>query len=145
VFVLCRLVYWNSRLEREHSRLTATYLHGTTTTVCDMMAGIGPFAVPAAQEGCTVYANDLNPNSTRYLAMNAVTNKVSDRLGLGDIGSSSVGSELLKSLYSSRLAWHPAHLTVRVSVTLESIVSSEGSACQRVLGSHNSTIFVIVE
>jgi tRNA G37 N-methylase Trm5 len=82
VCVLCRLVYWNSRLEREHWRLTVTYLHGSSTVVCDMMAGIGPFAVPAAQEGCTVYANDLNPDSTRYLAINAVANKVSDHLGI---------------------------------------------------------------
>jgi tRNA (guanine37-N1)-methyltransferase len=69
-------VYWNSRLDREHSRLAALYLHGNNTVVCDMMAGIGPFAVPAAQEGCTVYANDLNPDSTRYLAVNTVANKV---------------------------------------------------------------------
>jgi tRNA (guanine37-N1)-methyltransferase len=69
-------VYWNSRLDREHSRLAALYLHGNNTVVCDMMAGIGPFAVPAAQEGCTVFANDLNPDSTRYLAVNTVANKV---------------------------------------------------------------------
>ena len=45
-------VYWNSRLEAEHKRLTEGFRRGEV--VVDMMAGIGPFAVPAAQQGCTV-------------------------------------------------------------------------------------------
>ena len=45
-------VYWNSRLEAEHTRLTSTFRRGAT--IVDMMAGIGPFAIPAAQRGCTV-------------------------------------------------------------------------------------------
>ncbi|KAK6788962.1 hypothetical protein RDI58_012761 [Solanum bulbocastanum] len=69
-------VYWNSRLEHEHIRLVSKFQAGET--VCDMFAGIGPFAIPAAQKGCAVYANDLNPDSIRYLKTNAEISKVDD-------------------------------------------------------------------
>ncbi|URE10284.1 hypothetical protein MUK42_22966 [Musa troglodytarum] len=49
-------------------------------TICDMFAGIGPFTIPAAQKGCLVYANDLNPDSVHYLRINAQINKVEDRV-----------------------------------------------------------------
>lgn len=67
-------VYWNSRLESEHLRLVSALEPGQV--LVDMMAGIGPFAVPAAQRGLTVYANDLNPCSTRYMAVNVRLNRV---------------------------------------------------------------------
>ncbi|KAL6518624.1 hypothetical protein OROGR_019126 [Orobanche gracilis] len=70
------LVYWNSRLEHEHLRLISKFAAGDT--ICDMFAGIGPFAIPAAQKGCQVYANDLNPDSIKYLKINAEINKVSN-------------------------------------------------------------------
>ncbi|PHT34097.1 tRNA (guanine(37)-N1)-methyltransferase 2 [Capsicum baccatum] len=68
------LVYWNSRLEHEHIRLVSKFQSGET--ICDMFAGIGPFAIPAAQKGCAVYANDLNPDSIRYLKTNAEISKI---------------------------------------------------------------------
>ncbi|XP_039041376.1 tRNA (guanine(37)-N1)-methyltransferase 1 isoform X2 [Hibiscus syriacus] len=70
------LVYWNSRLEHEHIRLVSLFRPGET--ICDMFAGIGPFAIPAALKGCLVYANDLNPDSIHYLKINAKINKVDD-------------------------------------------------------------------
>lgn len=45
--------------------------------IADVMAGVGPFAVPAAKNGCAVLANDLNPNSVKWLKKNVDDNKVS--------------------------------------------------------------------
>lgn len=70
------LVYWNSRLEHEHIRLVSLFKKGDV--ICDMFAGIGPFSIPAAQKGCVVYANDLNPDSVHYLRTNSKINKVED-------------------------------------------------------------------
>ena len=67
-------VYWNSRLEAEHARLVDTLAPGTV--IADMTAGVGPFAVPSALKGCTVFANDLNPRCVHYLNQNLLRNKV---------------------------------------------------------------------
>ena len=45
--------------------------------VADVFAGVGPFALPAAKKGCAVLANDLNPESYKYLSINIKDNKVS--------------------------------------------------------------------
>jgi tRNA (guanine37-N1)-methyltransferase len=73
-----RKVYWNSRLQYEHELIVKSM--PKEHVVCDMMAGIGPFAVPCAQKGCTVYANDLNPKSYEYLVGNTKLNKVEKHL-----------------------------------------------------------------
>lgn len=68
-------VYWNSRLAHEHRRVLKHVKK--EHVVCDMMAGIGPFAIPAAKNiGCRVHANDLNPKSYEYMCINAKLNKV---------------------------------------------------------------------
>ncbi|GMH35102.1 hypothetical protein BSKO_02970 [Bryopsis sp. KO-2023] len=71
-------VYWNSRLENEHQRLVSKFK--PKEVICDMMGGIGPFAVPAGKKGCVVYANDLNPDSFRYLQQNITINKVGNQV-----------------------------------------------------------------
>ena len=68
-------VYWNSKLDQEHRRLVD--LFGRGEVVVDVMAGIGPFAVPAARKGCLVWGNDYNPESVRYMRDAMKTNKVS--------------------------------------------------------------------
>lgn len=40
------------------------------------MAGVGPFAIPAAKKRCFVLGNDLNPESTKWMEKNRVGNKV---------------------------------------------------------------------
>ncbi|ORY02240.1 hypothetical protein K493DRAFT_208503 [Basidiobolus meristosporus CBS 931.73] len=67
-------VYWNSRLHTEHDRLVQMFKK--EENICDVMAGVGPFAVPAAKKGCTVYANDLNPESYKWLCENIKLNKI---------------------------------------------------------------------
>lgn len=67
-------MYWNSRLGTEHERLVS--LFSPNDLVADVFAGVGPFAIPAARKNCLVFANDLNPSSTEYLAQNCTDNKV---------------------------------------------------------------------
>lgn len=69
-------VYWNTRLHTEHERVCSLFKEGEA--ICDVMAGVGPFAIPAGKKECFVYANDLNPESYNYLAANVQTNKVGD-------------------------------------------------------------------
>ncbi|TQS31548.1 hypothetical protein Golomagni_08168, partial [Golovinomyces magnicellulatus] len=59
-------VYWNTKLGTEHQRITALFNPGEV--VADVMAGIGPFAVPAGKKGVFVWANDKNPESFKYLS-----------------------------------------------------------------------------
>lgn len=67
-------VYWNPRLSTEHVNLTT--LMKRDDVLYDVFAGVGPFAIPAARKGVKVFANDLNPESYKWLRKNAVTNKV---------------------------------------------------------------------
>jgi tRNA (guanine37-N1)-methyltransferase len=67
-------VYWNSKLDSEHERIVALFKQGEV--VCDVMAGIGPFAVPAGKKSVFVWANDKNPESYKYLQAAIKRNKV---------------------------------------------------------------------
>lgn len=68
-------VYWNSKLETEHTRMVNDFQPGEV--VADAMSGIGPFAVPAGKKRVFVWANDKNPESYRYLQDAIKLNKVS--------------------------------------------------------------------
>ena len=65
-------MYWNSRLHTEHDRLVTLFTQ--EDVVADVFAGVGPFALPAAKKGCAVFANDLNPESYKYLQENIKIN-----------------------------------------------------------------------
>ena len=69
-----KLVYWNSRLQHEHARLVQSF--SSKDIAADMFCGIGPFVLPAAKKGCTVYGNDLNPYCYQFLNDNLKLNKV---------------------------------------------------------------------
>ena len=68
-------VYWNSRLHTEHKRLVDSFNEGDA--VCDVMAGVGPFAVPAGKKRVFVWANDLNPHGYASMTGAIKRNKVS--------------------------------------------------------------------
>ncbi|XP_047343893.1 tRNA (guanine(37)-N1)-methyltransferase isoform X2 [Vespa velutina] len=67
-------VYWNPRLSTEHMNLL-TYMK-VDDVLYDVFAGVGPFAIPAARKKVQVFANDLNPESYKWLQKNAVINKI---------------------------------------------------------------------
>ena len=73
-----RNVYWNSRLHTEHGRLIAQFQ--PFQVLADVMAGFGPFAVPAAKKGAWVLANDLNPHCFASLQKNSTRNHVDAHL-----------------------------------------------------------------
>ncbi|XP_066281214.1 tRNA (guanine(37)-N1)-methyltransferase-like [Branchiostoma lanceolatum] len=71
-------VYWNPRLGTEHERITNKL--SARDVVYDVFAGVGPFSIPAARKRCEVLANDLNPESYKWLVHNTKLNKVQDRV-----------------------------------------------------------------
>nr|XP_020019209.1 tRNA (guanine(37)-N1)-methyltransferase isoform X1 [Castor canadensis]XP_020019210.1 tRNA (guanine(37)-N1)-methyltransferase isoform X1 [Castor canadensis] len=71
-------VYWNPRLSTEHSRITELLKPGDV--LFDVFAGVGPFVIPAAKKNCTVFANDLNPESHKWLLHNCKLNKVDQKV-----------------------------------------------------------------
>ncbi|CAH0727972.1 unnamed protein product, partial [Brenthis ino] len=67
-------VYWNPRLAKEHERIIQLLKPGDI--LFDVFCGVGPFSIPAAKRKCIVYANDLNPESFKWLNYNAKHNKI---------------------------------------------------------------------
>ena len=73
-----REVYWNTRLGAEHDRLIRQF-KPEDGIVADVMAGVGPFTVPAAKKGCVVFGNDLNPACSKWHTKNVEMNNVCSR------------------------------------------------------------------
>ncbi|CAF4343204.1 unnamed protein product, partial [Rotaria sp. Silwood2] len=66
-------VYWNPRLSTEHERIVE--ILRPNDIVFDVFAGVGPFVVPASMLGCTVYANDINPECFKWMNINLKKNQ----------------------------------------------------------------------
>ncbi|XP_071504350.1 tRNA (guanine(37)-N(1))-methyltransferase-like [Diadema antillarum] len=88
-------VYWNPRLSTEHERIVTKLCK--QDVVYDVFAGVGPFAIPAAKKGCKVFANDLNPESYRWLQENTKKNKVSDRITASNLDGRQFLRDVVKS------------------------------------------------
>lgn len=72
-------VYWNSRLQGEHERLVKKFKKDEF--ICDVFAGVGPFALPASKnQHSIVLANDLNPESYKYMKTNIYKNRLVDKV-----------------------------------------------------------------
>lgn len=83
-----------------------------------MFAGIGPFAIPAAQKGCMVYANDLNPDSVKYLKINAQLNKVDDLVHAFNLDARKFISQMM-SLPESKTSMESDVLTEECEINKE--------------------------
>ncbi|XP_066585001.1 tRNA (guanine(37)-N1)-methyltransferase-like isoform X1 [Prorops nasuta] len=85
-------VYWNPRLSTEHGNLVSLLKSGDV--LYDVFAGVGPFSIPAAKKGVKVYANDLNPESYKWLQKNAKINKVTEKMNFFNMD----GRDFLKAV-----------------------------------------------
>ncbi|WP_165077179.1 class I SAM-dependent methyltransferase family protein [Methanogenium sp. MK-MG] len=67
---------YHSRLASEHHRVAGGVREGERVLV--PFAGVGPFVVPAAQQGAQVTAIEMDPDACRYLRENIRENGVED-------------------------------------------------------------------
>ncbi|KAJ5680583.1 hypothetical protein N7536_011722 [Penicillium majusculum] len=103
-------VYWNSRLETEHRRLVEKF--APSEMVCDVMAGVGPFAVPAGRKKIFVWANDLNPHGFEVMQDAITRNKVQDFV----TPFNQDGREFIRSSGRLLLSDKPLTVTIRPKV-----------------------------
>ena len=93
-------VYWNSRLSTEHERIIGKFNSGDV--VGDVFGGVGPFAIPASKKNVIVLANDLNPESYKYLQENIKINKVEPFIKPFNLD----GREFIRKAPELLLQWH---------------------------------------
>uniref|UniRef100_A0A8D0ML95 tRNA (guanine(37)-N1)-methyltransferase n=2 Tax=Sus scrofa TaxID=9823 RepID=A0A8D0ML95_PIG len=111
-------VYWNPRLSTEHSRITELLKPGDV--LFDVFAGVGPFAIPAAKKNCTVFANDLNPESHKWLLHNCKLNKVDQKVKVFNLDGKDflqgpVREELMQQLgLLSKERKHSVHIVMNL-------------------------------
>lgn len=130
-------VYWNSRLHHEHDRLVHLFQRGEA--VCDVMAGVGPFAIPAAKRGVIVFANDLNPASHAALVENIHLNGVSDFVTASNADGRQCISNSLTLLQKLRQEKEGAIIVNKAKPPARKKSKSEA------LNTHNSTSIAAME
>lgn len=107
-------VYWNPRLSTEHERIAKRLNFGDV--LYDIMSGIGPFAIPVGRKKCSVFANDLNPHSYKYLEKNCASNKVTDRVKCFNLD----GNEFIKTVVKEDLLkrWRDPQFCGAIHITM---------------------------
>lgn len=106
-------VYWNPRLVSEHERLVLKLNAGDI--LYDVFAGVGPFSIPAAKKKCTVLANDLNPESFKWLSYNIKLNKVGDFVqAFNKDGTSFIQEDVKNHLLKTQSLNGTAHIVMNL-------------------------------
>lgn len=90
-------VYWNPRLSTEHKNLII--FMKPNDILYDVFSGVGPFAIPAASKGIKVFANDLNPESYKWLQKNIIINKVEKNIQSFNMD----GRDFLKTIFKTHI------------------------------------------
>lgn len=70
--------YFSPRLATERRRVYSEVTQDDN--VIDMFAGVGPYAIPCADQGANVVACDINESAVEYLRYNAERNNVTDNI-----------------------------------------------------------------
>ncbi len=93
-------VYWCTRLSGERSRLLQEEFK-ESQIIADAFCGVGALCVLAASKlGCTIYANDLNPDAVKALKESAKKNRNRLRIeGSKDNDQSSKNSSNMPSIH----------------------------------------------
>lgn len=131
-------VYWNPRLSTEHSRITELFKPGDV--LFDVFAGVGPFAIPVAKKNCTVFANDLNPESHKWLLHNCKLNKVDQKVKVFNLDGKDflqgpVREELMQQLGRlSKERTHSVHIVMNLPAKAIEFLSAfksllDGQSC----------------
>jgi len=88
-----RKVYWCTRLSGERARILAEIQKGQI--VADAFCGVGAICILAAcrvEGGCTILANDLNPDAVQYCRNNAKVNGVFRRVTVEEVEEEGLGN-----------------------------------------------------
>ena len=75
-------VFFSPRLATERRRIYLQVRPGER--VLDMFAGVGPFSIPMAKRGATVWSCEINPTALQLLEKNAALNRAYVRTFPGD-------------------------------------------------------------